>query len=172
MADKYIEIKIEDEKDIILGLERMEARQQRKLREIMVELSNVASLSLISLVPQYSNYIMNQINREGPTWMPGGAGGGGEWKGIVGVREGASRHPLYVEFGTGIYAGRGLIWARRGGLILTGRRQSVMTFQKQGEPRKFRYWIRGQRGQHYFYTTWQALNAYARVRMSATDLYS
>ena len=68
------------------------------------------AITLIASVPQYNNYIMNQIDRDGPTWMPGGAGGGGEWKAIVGIKEGGSQHPLYVEFGTGIYAGGGLIY--------------------------------------------------------------
>ena len=74
-----------------LALRVMKERQQRKLREMMMELSNVASLTLISLVPQYHNYLMNHIDREGPTWMPGGAGGGGEWKVIVGIKEGTSQ---------------------------------------------------------------------------------
>lgn len=170
MADRFIEIKVEDETDIILGLERLQEKQQRKLREMLVELSNVASLSLISNVPQYNSYIMNHISREGPRWMPGGAGGGGEWKSIVGIKEGTSRHPLYVEFGTGLYAGKGLIFAK-GVRRLTGKRQPVMVLEKEGTV-NFRYWTGGQRGQHYFHDTWEMVRDYARARMLVQDLYN
>lgn len=164
MADKFIEIKVEDEHDIILRLEQQEEHQRQGLREMVNELVNVASVALIMHVPQYSSYIMNHIDRAGPTWMPGGAGGGGEWKAIVGIKEGTSRHPIYVEFGTGIYAGKGLIFAH-GVNRLTGKIQKVMAFEKHGEPTRFRYWVRGQKGQHYFYETWRTTNAIAAARV-------
>ena len=170
---KYIDIEIEGEEKIILAMERMEQRQQRNLREMIDELANTASLTLIALTPQYNNYIMNQIHRDGPTWMPGGAGGGGEWKAIVGVKEGASKHPLYVEFGTGVYAGKGLIFAK-GVTGLTGKRQKVMAFKKRGEGGGkwiVRYWTRGQRGQHYFSRTWIVTNAVAASRTLVRNLY-
>ena len=170
MADKYIYIELEGEDKIILGLERMQVRMQGKLREMIDELAHLAEDALVAFVPTYSLYILDQIDREGPVWMPGGAGGGGEWKAIVGVQEGASRHPIYAEFGTGIYAGKGLIWAS-GVTGLTGRYQGVMTFQKRGEPRRFRYWVKGQRGQHYMYRTWQITNAVARARVLARSIY-
>jgi len=165
-AKKYIDIEIEGEEKIILALERMEDRQRQELREIVDEFSKFSAFWLIAHVPTYDTYLMNHIDRDGPVWMPGGAGGGGTWQAVVGIKEGRSRHPLYVEQGTGIYAGKGLIWAS-GVKGLTGRYQKVMTFQKHGEPRKFRSWTRGQPPQQYFYGTWRALNAFAMAKMAA-----
>jgi hypothetical protein len=170
MADKFIEIDVQGEDKIQAALHAQEARQSQGLRELVDDLADVASVSLIMNVPRYNDYIMNHIAREGPVWMPGGAGGGGEWKAIVGIKEGDSRHPLYVEFGTGIYAGRGLIWATAGPGFLTGKYAPVMTFEKRGEPRRFRYWMKGQKGQHYFYLTWRVLNAIAMARVAAKRL--
>jgi hypothetical protein len=166
MAKQYIDIEIEGEEKIILALERLQDRQQKELRELVDELASFSAFWLISHVPVYDTYLMRHIDRDGPVWYPGGAGGGGEWRAVVGIKEGTSRHPLYVEQGTGIYAGKGLIWAS-GVKGLTGRYQKVMRFQKHGEPPKFRYWIRGQRPQQYFYITWRSLNAFAVAKMAA-----
>jgi hypothetical protein len=169
MADKFVEIEIENEERIIHSLERMEERVRGRARETIEDLTNATALTLIGATPMHNTYIMQHIDRDGPVWMPGGAGGGGEWKSIVGIKEGTSRHPIYVEFGTGIYAGRGLIWAS-GVKGLTGRYQSVMAFKKRGEGEGkwiVRYWTRGQRGQHYFYRTWQILNAVAEARIAS-----
>jgi hypothetical protein len=170
MADKFIEIDIEGEDKIQASLKVQEARYTAQLHELLDELADVASVALIMNVPRHNDYILNHIAREGPAWMPGGAGGGGEHKAIVGIKEGTSRHPIYVEFGTGIYAGRGLIWSTQGPGALTGRYGPVMTFEKHGEPRRFRYWIQGQKGQHYFYLTWRVLNAIAAARIAAKKL--
>jgi hypothetical protein len=170
MADKFIDIHIEGEDKIQTALRVQGARQEANLRDLVDELADVASLALIMNVPRRSDYILNHIAREGAAWMPGGAGGGGEWKAIVGIKEGRSRHPLYVDQGTGIYAGRGLIWSTQGPGALTGKYAPVMTFQKQGEPRRFRYWTKGQKGQHYFYLTWRILNAVAEARILAKKL--
>jgi hypothetical protein len=124
-------------------------------------------------VPQYNGYTMRHIDRDGPTWMPGGAGGGGEWHGIVGIKEGTSRHPIYAEFGTGIYAGKGLIWPA-GIRRLSGKYQPVMRFEKRGEGGGkgiYRYWIKGQRGQHYFYQTWRVLQAHMAARIARKRMF-
>ena len=170
MADKFIEIDIENEGHIIRALERVEERNERKARELIDELSKFTEDMLTIMVPTYNLYLMRHIGRDGPTWFPGGSGGGGEWKSIVGIKEGESRHPLYVEFGTGIYAGRGLIWAD-GVKGLTGKYQKVMTFEKRGEGRKFRYWISGQKPQRYMYLTWGILNALARERIAERRVF-
>lgn len=170
MAKEYIKIEIEGEEKIRLAFDRQQVRMGAKLRDIVDDLAEFAEHSLEGFVPQYNQYTLRHIDRDGPMWMPGGAGGGGEYKAIVGVKEGTSRHPIYTEFGTGIYAGRGLIWATAGPGKLTGRYGPVMTFQKHGEPRKFRYWVRGQRGQRYFYLTWQVVHAYAQARMAREKL--
>jgi hypothetical protein len=173
MTDKYIDIHVEGEEKIQAALRMQGARQEANLREMVDELADVASLALIMNVPRRNDYIIEHIDRAGATWMPGGSGGGGEYKAIVGIKEGSSRHPIYVEFGTGIYAGRGLIWPTRGPGVLTGKHAPVMRFEKRGESGGkgiFRYWTRGQRGQHYFYLTWRVLNAVAEARILAKKL--
>lgn len=162
MADRYIEIELEGEEKIMLALERQEERVRGEARELVDDLSKFAAFWLISHVPTYTTYIMQHIDRDGPTWFPGGAGGGGEWKAIVGIKDGRSRHPEYVEFGTGIYAGKGLIYPRT---------KEALAFRKGGEgggKQIVRSFTHGQMPQQYFYITWRSLNAYAAARIAAT----
>lgn len=172
--DRFIEIKVENEHDVIRSLERVEEHNHRKARELVDELSKFTENMLTIMVPTYNLYLFRHIGRDGPVWMPGGAGGGGEWKAIVGIKQGESLHPLYVEFGTGIYrqGSRGrLIWAD-GVKGLTGRYQKVMTFEKRGEPRRFRYWTKGQPAQRYMYLTWGVLRALASEKIHETRLFN
>lgn len=171
MADKFIEIEVENEDHIRREIEQMEDRTERWARSLIDDLTKLAESTLTLMVPTYNLYIFRHISRDGPMWMPGGAGGGGEWKSIVGIKEGESRHPLYAEFGTGIYAGRDLIWAD-GVKGLTGQYQKVMTFEKRGEGRKFRYWIKGQKPQRYMYLTWGVVNAFARELIAEKKLFN
>jgi len=175
--ERFIEIGVEGEEKILLGMERQEERLHGYARETVNDLARFVTADLAATVPTYTDYILRHISREPPTWFPGGVGGGGEWEAVAGIKAGTSMHPLYAEFGTGIYAGRGLIRARMdrapasviatGHKRLTRRQGGVITFQKLGEPRKFRWWVRGQRGQHYFYQTWRTLNVYAASRFFA-----
>ena len=158
--DGYIQIKIENEERVIQSLRSIEARLRTNLRNLVDDIADNASVALVGQVPQGKNYILNHINRAGPVWMPGGAGGGGEWKAIVGISKGTSEHPLYVEYGTGIYAGRGQIFPSKP--------WGVIAFRKKGEEQGraiFRQWIWGQPGQYYFYNTWRWLNIYAAERI-------
>lgn len=160
MADKFIDIEIENEEHVLRGIERTEERVERMAHKLVDDLSKLTESTLLFMVPRHNLYLFRHVDRSGPTWMPGGAGGGGEWKAIVGIKEGESRHPLYVEFGTGIYGGRGLIFAR-GVNRLTGHYQKVMVLEKEGTV-NFRYWTRGQKPQRYMYLTWGILNALSR----------
>ena len=172
MADEsFIDIHIENEEYILKAIERQEHHVQRWARDLIDDLTKVAESTLTLTVPTYNLYLFRHIAHDGPMWMPGGAGGGGEWKSIIGIKEGESRHPLYVEFGTGIYGGRGLIWAE-GVKGLTGRYQKVMTFEKRGEPRRFRYWIQGQKPQRYMYYTWGVVNAFAIELIGEKKLFN
>lgn len=169
----FIDIDVEGEEKIILALERREEEQRGELRRMIDELADFGEAYLYSAVPRgVSHYILAHITREGPGWLPGGVGGGGEWKAIVGISEGESRHPFYVEYGTGIYGGRGWIYPQTA---------SVMRFEKNGEignPRSkkdpfgiYRYRIKGQPPQFYFRQTWRVLNAYARARILGHKLF-
>jgi hypothetical protein len=165
MANKqYIDFEVKGEEKIILALERQEVQQQANLRELVDDLATFSAFWLISHVPVYDSYLMRHIDRDGPQWFPGGAGGGGEWKAVVGIKDGRSRHPEYVEFGTGIYAGKGRVYPVT---------KSALAFRKRGEgggKQIVRAWTRGQRPQQYFYITWRSLNAYAAAKVAAKRL--
>lgn len=172
MADRFIDIELKNEHEVMRSLGQVEEHNQHKARELIDELAKFTENMLTIMVPTYSLYLFRHIDRSGPMWMPGGAGGGGEWKAIVGIKDGPSRHPEYVEFGTGIYGNKGdFIWAS-GVKGLTGKRQKVMTFEKHGEPRRFRYWVKGQKPQRYMYLTWGVLNALAREKITETRLFN
>jgi hypothetical protein len=164
----YIEIEIHGEERIMAALREREAREGRRAREFVNDLSTFVTHDLVSTVPTYDEYLLRHVGRSDASWRPGGLGGGGEWESVAGIKTGTSRHPLYVEFGTGIYAGRGRIYPLRARVLrfekpgpeLDGRRVSRV---------KFRRWVRGQRGQHYFYEAWRDLNLYAQTRLLRRD---
>jgi hypothetical protein len=169
MADKFIEIDIKNEHEVIHHLEQVEERNQHRARELIDELSKFTENMLTIMVPTYSLYLFRHIDRSGPMWMPGGPGGGGEWKAIVGIKDGPSRHPEYVEFGTGIYGSKG-------GLIFPNTREGL-AFRKRGESDLtgkpiVRRWVRGQKPQRYMYLTWGVLNALAHEKINETRLFN
>lgn len=170
MADKYIDIDVENEEEVFLKMERLKERDQRMLHKLVDDLSKVAESTLLFMVPRKRLYLFRHVDRSGPSWMPGGAGGGGEWKSIVGIKAGESLHPLYVEFGTGIYGGRGDLIFARGVSELTGSIQKVMVLEKEGTV-NFRYWTHGQKPQRYMYLTWGVLNALARELIAEKKLF-
>ena len=183
MGDQFIEIDIEGEAKIQAAFLRAEQHFHDSAREHVSDLSQFTTAWLAATVPTYDKYIFRHISREVPMWRPGGAGGGGEWESVAGIKEGTSQHPLYVEFGTGIYGRRGKPYGARwdrapASVIATGRRRltkrrgGVMTFQKHGEPRKFVRWVRGQPGQHYFYETWRVLTIYSRTRVFTSSWFT
>lgn len=169
--DKFIDIHVEGEEKIQAALRAQGIRQEANLRELVDDLADVASIALIAAVPRHNDYIMNHIDRDGAVFVPGGAGGGGEWKAIVGIKEGTSRHPIYVEFGTGIYGGRAPIFSRTYGLMPMEKGSPEVDYRGRVSRVKFRRMVRGQKGQHYFYLTWRVLNAVAEARILARKLF-
>jgi hypothetical protein len=168
MADKFIEIDIEGEDKIQAALRMQGARQEANLKDLVDDLADAASIALITQAPRHNDYILNHIAREGAVWMPGGAGGGGEYKAIVGIKEGTSRHPLYVEFGTGIYAGRGYIFPHSSQVMRIDKPDDQ--FPNRRGTGVYRWYVRGQRPQRYFYMTWRILNAIAAARIIGKKL--
>jgi hypothetical protein len=165
---KYVTIKLEGEEKISAALRSHEERGSAQLRELVDDLADVAGIALIAHVPRgSSDYILEHVDRDGPLWMPGGAGGSGEWKAIVGIKKGHSRHPIYVEEGTGIYAGRSE-WG--------GRPMPMTKAFPESDPggpaskTKFRQYVKGQRPQKYFYMTWRTLNAVVAARIAARKI--
>lgn len=158
MADRWIEYKIENEKEILAGFDKEQAKARRHLHDLLDDISKAGVRLLRYHVPTYSRYLIRHVDRSPETWSPGGIGGGGSWDRIVGIKAGSSRHPLYVEFGTGIY---GLV----GWYILPLKAQFMVFYGSKAKRILRKRAIRGQQPQRYFYTTWLELNVYAHARI-------
>lgn len=164
----YLSVQLEGDRTLELGLTLIQAKARERLRGIVGGWSHYTLYWLRLYVPVDSGYTLRHTDASTPTWRPGGPGGGGEWVSTVGIKTGTSRHPLYRAFGTGLYAGRGLIRPHHpGGFTLVSRnpRRGVLTFQKRGEQRRFRYWVRGQRGRNFLYAAYQQARIYANARV-------
>jgi len=159
MADeRFISIEI-NEADAIRWLNRQAERQAHYARELLDDIASFSVHDLRIHVPEFSSYTLRHVDREIVRWVPGGAGGGGEWSTVVGVKSGTSQHPLYAEFGTGIYAtpSRGFIEPNV---------KPLMSFYSFLYGRRIRIKrAMGQKAQHYFYRSWLATDAYARYRL-------
>ena len=140
-------------------------------------------------------YIVRHVASSGVHYQAGGRSeggiaGGGEYVAVVGIKAGSSLHPLYVHRGTGIYDTRpgasklpirpradrayqvfiiapDSVQANR---YRKKRRaghghKATMTFQKRGEPRKFRRSVKGQPPQPFLYMTWREMQLYASSRL-------
>lgn len=124
----------------------------RKLRvqmiEILGETGRIAEDLMKTNVPRQTGQLAASIELHPIQYSPGGAGGGGLW--TVEVRVGAGvPHLQWVVEGTGVYGPRGG-WIRP-------KRAKFMTFQKKGEPRRFREVVAGQKPQR----EWIAIALYA-----------
>jgi hypothetical protein len=158
MADKFIEIEFEDENDVIAGLWREEKEKRRLAKELIEDIGEAGLRFLEFNVPQHSTYLWRHVEKTRTKFRPGGAGGGGEYEVIVGIKSGTSRHPLYVEQGTGIYGPRhDLIYAR-----IATRMTWFSTVYNKLISRKS---TRGQKPQRYFYETWKEVEVYARMQL-------
>lgn len=176
---KFIEIKIVDEGKIQRTLDQAEARARDHVKDFLENLGDYVVVQLVANVPFYYGDTLRRVSRTAVVWRPGGAGGGGHWELIAGIKAGFSGAPVYAEFGTGIYAGRGLIGPRTDraavDVIATkrprlqgGQRNAALALQDKSGLR-FRHSVKGQRPQRYFYRTWQELNIYASARIGSAN---
>jgi hypothetical protein len=138
MADKYIWFEVEGEDEAILHLEIANELLRKRSKDFLEELSKDGMAFLYANVPDYTSYTQRHVDRSDVHWKPGGAGGGGEYESVVGVKRGTSDHPLYANRGTGVY----------GPFIVIGVRE-----------------VRGQRAQHFLYTTFRELQVWAEARL-------
>jgi hypothetical protein len=161
--DKFIEFIIEDERDILLALKRQEDKKRRMARDLVDDLGKFGLETLKYNAPSDSRYILRHADKSQAKFKPGGLGGGGEYEIIVGIKSGESKHPLYVEFGTGIYG-------------ITGKYISPITaismtwFSKLYGRSISKKTVKGQRPQRYFYETWKEVEVYARMQLLGNKL--
>jgi len=158
MADKFIEFIIEDEGEILRAISRQERNNTRLAKEILNDLAKFGLQMLYVNAPSYSTYILRHASKTDARFRPGGAGGGGEFEAIVGIKSGTSRHPIYVEVGTGLYGE----FARR---ITPTSAPSMTWFSTVYGKAISKKSTKGQKPQRYFYETWKEVEVYARVQL-------
>lgn len=117
--------------------------------------------------PAYTGELLRRIDRTVP--MPSVSAAGLTIEAQTGVRQGA-RYPLYAHGGTGLYkmgqmGGVNPIGIPTGSNLIRPRGNRPMTFQKRGEPRRFRWSTKGQKPNPFMLYAWQQLVPYARGRI-------
>jgi hypothetical protein len=193
----YLDVEVQGVPLVLLAINSQSSRRLQSLKGILMSSALMATTQMHALAPRgETGYIQSHIHQGPITYHPGGAGGGGSYEIVTGVMRGTSKHPLYVHEGTanlsdeqiaslnshGVGGITGRIYARgnRQRITRTMRwmqagsdhasikpRQPVMTFQKRGEPRKFRPWVSGQRPQPFVYWAFAHAAVYAEGRLRA-----
>jgi hypothetical protein len=153
-----------DDEDAIEA--KLEASEKRWRLWLLQQLDNLADASVAIIrgsVPVFSSYTLRHVDRSAVMWRPGGAGGGGHYEAVAGIKRGDSKHPLYAEFGTGLY---GML-----GWYIVPNVAPYMVFRSSYTGRLIRKKsVRGQQPQRYFYQSWRSLLMYAEGRTLATRL--
>jgi hypothetical protein len=154
---EFIEFEV-DEDEVMRGLDIQEQLGKRFLRDFIDDLADKGVELLERHAPEYTTYTKRHIDRESVRWLPGGAGGGGAYEVVLGVKAGTSYHPVYANVGTGLYGQYG-DWVQSP----TGR---LMYFYSQLYGHVIsKYVVAGQRPQQFLYHTWRDLEMFAVARM-------
>lgn len=160
----HISIEFENEKEIGYVIDIIEGKARRYLYDLLDDTGDVARYWLRMYVPVETGYLWEHIEKSGPTWVPGGAGGGGHKKVVVGIREGISKHPLYAALGTGLYKSKtGLAYSPGRGFIKPKTHKYMTFYGKSGWVRTKR--TKGQRPQRFLYLTFQQTRLYLNTRL-------
>lgn len=165
----FIEFEV-DEDEVMRGLDLQERWMKSILRDMLDDLADKGIEILQGYAPSDmsgdmsvhgTGYTQRHIDRGGVHWVPGGAGGGGGYEVIFGVKAGSSYHPVYVNRGTGIYGGPSNreIESPRGRLMYfySFRLGHIISVYK----------VAGQKPQHFLYDTWQDLTLFAQAHLVA-----
>lgn len=167
MATRWIDFEVHGEDELMRFLVVGHDRANAAVWEMLDDIRHRGEYYLRLYAPAYSGELLRRIGSNSP--IPSGGPFGPELEASAGVREG-DRHPLYVHGGTGIYkAGRlGASAALRtpgtDGYIKSLRPGKPLTFQKKGEPRRWRMWVRGQKANPFVLYAYQQLVPYAKGR--------
>lgn len=147
---EWIEFDITGAEQLDLHLVRMEEISQVRLRGILEGMASYATHWMRIYAPRFQGYITRHI---ASTTARPTAGG---WEVSAGVKRGTSRHPLYVEGGTGLYG------FRRD--TIKPVRAKFMVWYRGGRWFKARE-TRGQRAQPFVYLSYQQTKLYAHARV-------
>ena len=171
MADKTFWIEV-DEDEAMRGLDRAQYTAFGGARDLIDDLADAGVHLLEGNVPVYTSYTLRHVERTAAVWRPGGAGGGGNWEAVVGVKAGTSKHPLYVERGTGIYGETGMPYTGKGkDTVKLGRSKPVEVPSRMwffsnlyGRVIGVRE-VEGQPAQRFLYRTFVELQPYVRANL-------
>lgn len=196
MAERWIEVRIENGREAHEWLRMEFSTRSARLKGFIEQLADIAMAWMHVYGPRGdTGYLQAHIHKGPLHWHPGGFGGGGSWEIEVGVLRGTSEHPLYVHEGTGIWGPqRRRISPRmdraKASVFATGlprarwqtvptdpvtgkpdtQRMPALTFQKRGEPRKFRLWVSGQRPQPFVRLAFQQTQIYTLQHLHSMDV--
>lgn len=170
MANEHISIEFEGLDKAIAGLARSDRRIHSGLYDVLDDLRKRGEHYIRLYAPAHSGDILRRIHSTAPEPFFDGL------QAVAGVR-GGDKHPVYVHQGTGIYR-NGRMGGRQpvstptsGGQRIYARTPGQpMTFQKKGEPRRWRMWTRGQRANPFVLYAFQQLVPYARGRLRRFDV--
>lgn len=169
----FLSIEFENEEEIQFNIERIFDAARRKTRDIIGDAANIGAYWLRIYVPIFQGYTWREISSSGPSWRPGGAGGGGEWQAVAGVKRGTSKHPLYAAQGTGLYAVDPSKTVYGAGNQIRARTYGKkMRIERGVTPPGviWRKYVRGQRPQPFLYMAFQQTRLYVNARVHSFDL--
>lgn len=159
MADEQIWIEIENEDEVILGIDIQHAIMQVRAKHLLEELAKDGVTFLEKNVPNYTSYTLRHVDRTSVDMSVGASGI--EYEATVGIKAGTSYHPVYANRGTGIFgpyikqpysamnpSGRMWFYSHIYGRVIAVRS------------------VKGQRAQHFLYTTFRELQVFAQARMA------
>lgn len=158
--DRHIWVEIENENEVLIGLDVYHEVMRIRMGDLVHELAQDGATFLAKNVPNSppysSGYTSSHVDRTSVDWDAGTE----EFSATVGIKAGTSYHPVYVNRGTGVF----------GPFIkqpYTARNGQLMWFyaSRIGE-RIGRRSVRGQRAQHFLYTTFRELQVFAQARMT------
>jgi hypothetical protein len=188
MSDQqFIIIEAQGTERIIHKIEMREMILLNEAKKLAEKGGEVAESTMRLYAGYKTGYISRHLRHTKPQWRPGGPGGG-VWEVTAGVTRGRSDHPFFVNFGTGLYVGRGWITGIKGvrihesqmeswmdsygkmdlGMNAIGRDLGLprMNFIGSRDGRRVSvYFTRGQQGKNFLYEAYQTTQIYMRSKL-------
>lgn len=160
MADRFVSVELENEGELDAKIVAYGERKRRQLRDMVDDIGQFAHSRMAAIVPVRNYYLFRHVDWTGvhSTVTTDVA----DFVATVGVKAGESKHPLYVNFGTGIYGAVG--W------YVTPQVRKYMAWTDKTGMRWFAKKTRGQRPQHFLYATWTYTQVYAWARIFSEPL--
>lgn len=153
-----VRFEIEGQKELDAYLATFPDRARAEMRDLVEDLGEHAEGWMRLYAPHQQGPAGGSLHRQIKSTQANDTGR--NIQSVAGVTDRGSRHPLYVLEGTGLYA-------EGGSRITPNKPGGVLTFQKHGEPRRFKRSVKGQRPQQYARAAYNSTVLYALGRVSA-----